>query len=511
MKIKLPIICIFISSVLIFDSCKKDYKGEAKVNVSSTLSLEQESQKTFSKILSKAIQSSEPLRKFLKTESLKQFDNDYDILYQLVRNEKVSDNKTFHEIMASYANSEKQLDSLESKLPLLTIFVPTLPNFNPQQWNITNEIPLVANSLVGVNNVELFDGSGKEEVIKPGEIPGFPVVVVKQNERVVLNKGNDISKRNTTNSIKSSSNNNLAFSFSDEAFNGLKNVNSKDGDIKMNRIATTGEIDPVNIAAYNSGDSWQRDYVYYGLTATNTKGEFKNNYSEFITSMKFLTPDALGMIADQDGDPKANQNYGHGGTINGQPIPPTMWTEGNFEFRITVLINSKNGLGNDITKVLSVKPTDLFDLQYDKVVDNKPFNLLVYHLKTITPKEYHPNVELVPWDLQNYGTAWKFIVYEYDNSQEITQSYENTTTFAANFEITNAVTQKVGLKFGSSATTSEKRTFNVKTTLTSDFLGEATLSFDQPIITSVSGTNYTTREITTGNVLSLGIEPKKVF
>lgn len=306
----------------------------------------------------------------------------------------------------------------------------------------------------------------------------------------------------------------MTFSFADNIFNNI-NKKTNANKLSINRQAGVNDIDPVNITAYNSGVEWQRDNVYYGLTPTKTKGAFINKFSEFITSFKFLTPEALGIIADQDGDPKANNQYDPQGRwkINNQPLPKTMWTEGNFEISITVLFNSKNGLGTQVTKMMTARPDELFTLNYTPVritVGGIPIGTSYYKLSSITPKEFHPNIELVPWDLENYGTGWKFIFYEIDNAQEITRTEENTTTYASNFEITNAVTEKVGLKFGGSTTNTQKSTFSVKTTLNSDFLGEATLTFDQPIITGFSNGIYSTREITTGNYLSISVEPKRI-
>ncbi|MGN8067880.1 hypothetical protein [Mucilaginibacter sp. SG564] len=505
--------CLFFISLI--QACKKDINQNQNppTSIVTENSATSKSQITFAKILAKAVKTDGALRAFLKEESLKQFDNDYDVLYLMIKDKKVNNTETVHEKLVHFANSKEELESIEIQLPLLTILIPTLPNFSPEKWNTNTEIPLVASAVSGQDQTSIYDDLGKEIIAKSNEIPGFPVLVVKQNERIVINTNSNSNLRaNTTASTGTTSlvaytSGNLNLSFADAAFDNIhKKVTSNR--LNINRTTDANGIDPINIAAYNSGNDWQRDYIYYGLTATNTRGEFRHNYSEFITSFKFLTPDALGKIADQDEDPKANAKYNQFGlTNNGVPYPKKPWTDGNFEFTITILLNSKNGIGNQITKILSVRPEELFDLKYSG--SGKVFEF--YILQSVTPKEYHPNVELVPWDLQNYGTAWKFIVYENDNSQEVNQSYENTTTFAANFEITSSVIEKVGLKFGATATTSDKRTFSVKTTLTSDFLGEATLTFDQPIITGFSNNAYSTREITTGNILSLGIEPKRVF
>lgn len=498
----------------VFVACKKEVSDEV-IPKTDNISSFVKAQTSFAKLLALAIKSDADLRNFIKQESLKQFDKDYDVLYQIVKDTEINNGETLRSKLLKFT-TVNTLDSIESELPLLTIYVPDLPNFNAEKWNSLTEVPLVAVANQDkANSVSLF---GDEEIkLQPTEIPGFPVIVIKNNERIqVKTKINSVASINNYISAGSRKLSNLSFEFIDKAFDGSI-PSAQNTSIRLNKLASIdgsisrttpspgsgliNSIDQINIDAYNSGVEWHRDFVYYGLTPNNSTGKLKNNYSEFITSFKFLNSNALGIIADQDGDPKPINTLWRG-------INSTSWTEGNFEIRITILINAKNGLGNELTKMMSVNPRDLFELKYQKLLGGLKYNLI-----GVTPKEYNPNIELLPWDLENYGTAWKFIFYEIDNAQEVINSFENTTTYATNFEISGTFSEKtkIGFKFGASATFVEKKTFSVKTTLTSDFLGEATLTFDQPIITGASGGNYITREITTGNLLSISVEPKRVF
>jgi len=523
---KKQIKCIALFLLLGVASCKKEnsfHENEQNFKFNERANFET----SFAKILAKAIKSDESLRNFIKTESLKQFDKDHDILYQLVKDKQVSAGKTLREKLLDFTTLE-ELDKIESQLPLLTIFVPTLPGFSPETWNHVSEIPLIAvNNTNGENFVNLYGGDDRVE-LKPNEVPGFPVIVIKQNERIRVKTGvNKLAA--TAQSVGSNAGSKISFEFTDKAFDGsipdvktnssqLLNSNKFAG-IKgaVSRTAPSpnlsnpNAIDQVNVDAYNSGSEWHRDYVYYGITPSSPNGKFRNYYSEFITSFKFLTPNALGLIADQDGDPKPYDGYIDGNIPGSGGRRTPGWFDGNFEFRITVLINSKNGVGNEYVRQISVNPRDLFDLQYKFIREIKVsvYRGNVYELETVIPKEYHPNVELIPWDLENYGTAWKFIFYEVDGTVEETKGYENTTTFAANFEINGGVKDKVGAKFGLTATSSEKRIYSVKTMLGSDYLGEAILTFDQPIIIGALNGSYATREITNGNVLSISVEPRR--
>lgn len=526
-KTKLKLFGAIVLSLVI--SCKKDLSNSQKdLEILQPKSKTVELQTSFAKILAKALSSEEDLRDFIRVESLKEFDRDNDILYHQIKDVEVSNGKSFRSKLLNYT-TEGELSKVESELPLLTIFVPTLPNFDPMDWNTKTEIPMIAvSNMDKIGSISIYDGKEKELKLNPKQIPGFPVLVIKQNERVVVKRSdnNKLAVKNNVIKSLSKSSTNYSYEFIDEAYNGslvdksikIKNSISlsKGNSGKISRIAPApnlsnrNAIDQVNVDAYNSGSEWHRDYVYYGITPSNPNGKFRNYYSEFITSFK-LSPNAIGIIADQDGDPKVNNAYVDGYLTTVPSNARTMWTDGNFEFRISVLINAKNGAGNEYVRQMSVSPYDLFDLQYEVVKEfNFPRNSKIYELRNIVSKEFHPNIELLPWDLENYGTAWKFIFYEVDGTQEEIKSYENTTTFATNFEINSGGDKtKVGFKFGASATTSEKRTYSIKTMLGSDNLAEAILTFDQPVIIGTSSNNYITREITNGNVLSISVEPRR--
>ena len=83
--------------------------------------------KKFAMALHKAMVQNVNLRRFLKEEAIKQFDGDYDILYNYIRDEKIGD-KTFREILLPFFEKESELSQIESTLGALTIFVPLNKN-----------------------------------------------------------------------------------------------------------------------------------------------------------------------------------------------------------------------------------------------------------------------------------------------------------------------------------------------------------------------------------------------
>ncbi|RPH34140.1 MAG: hypothetical protein EHM93_01940 [Bacteroidales bacterium] len=464
-------------ATILFSSCKKNESIEDKdIFVSNQT---ENLQIRFAKILAPALADNSELRSLIKSEALKMFDKDYDILYQLIKDKRVGE-KTVSEFLSSYANSKEEFDAIEENLPLLTIFIPTLPNFTPINWNTSTEIPKVAVCLLTSGDIPYYDKYRNQSIIHYGLIPGFPIIVIKQNERVLVGQ----TKHQKSSNLSGSKYN---FSFLDESFDGSK----------LDNTPTKGgyTTDPVNIEAYNLGMEWHRDYVYYGLTPTKVNGAYRNNYSEFITSFCMLSDSWLGKISDDSQDPFLKPSIAN--------LKTPFWTDGFFEFKITVLINSTNGMDKTLTKYFSAKGSDLATVTYVKMG-------FMYRVDKVIRKRYNPNLELIPWDLKNYGMAWKFIVSEYDPKIELSETKEVTTQYALNFNLD----LKIGLKFGAGGTRTEKTTFTYKTTKESDDLGEAILTFDQPIITGITtglgGKYYITREISTG-WCSLNIEPKRIY
>ena len=56
----------------------------------------------FSVALANVFCKSEASRKFIKEEALKQFDYEYDVLYMLVKDKIIENNKTFEELLLNY-------------------------------------------------------------------------------------------------------------------------------------------------------------------------------------------------------------------------------------------------------------------------------------------------------------------------------------------------------------------------------------------------------------------------
>lgn len=498
---------VAISFALSFVACKKEETRQSLPPAQVMPDPEDVYRIAFSKTLAKAVQEEPALRSFIKAEAVKLFDNDYDVLYQAVKDRKLSNGITLHETLLKYAGDADAFNRNIDNLPLLTIYVPELPNFSAERWDAQTQVPLVALAQRHKRDVSLFDGEGKEQMLAASYIPGFPVLVVKSNERVVLGSGSDAGRQQKP----YFSNARFAFSFLDDAFNGSlpktqTRKKTEDRGPSGERLAFA--MDTTLVTAYNSGVEWHRDYIYYGISPVNNIGKFTNRFSEFITSFRFTKPEHLGLVSDQDNDPKP--------VLSSFRRPA--WTDGRFEIRISAFINAKNAVGQELRKYFTATGPELFTLEYDstKLIGNT----WIYKYKQATPIAYNPNIELVPWDLEQYGSVWKFAVSEYDPSEEITRTVTNTTTYGANFEINVSTGEKlkIGGKFGASTTTTHTEVFQYKTTLGSEDLAEGVLDFRTPVITGtgviqilfINIPYFLTYEVSTGTV-SFSVEPKRIY
>lgn len=164
---------------------KDSQKETPKVKLSNT-----EIKKEFGAALAKVLKDSPAVRKLIKDEALKQIDFDYDVLYLLVKDEILSDNTTLEEQLLKYLDPEL-LTSVETQIPNLTVFVPKLPenSFSAELWDVNNEAPCVGIRTKETNDIPAFDSESKEYLIEAQYIPAYPIVVIKENERVFADDG----------------------------------------------------------------------------------------------------------------------------------------------------------------------------------------------------------------------------------------------------------------------------------------------------------------------------------
>ncbi|AKQ63143.1 hypothetical protein A176_000055 [Myxococcus hansupus] len=462
----------------------------------------------FGKAFASALADSPSLRKLIKDEALTKFDNDYDVLYHLIKERPLADGQTVRELLQGYFESAEHLSDVETELPLLTIFVPELPNnsFSADAWDTDTQIPVVGITSYKTNDVTLVDAKGEQHVIPADLVPGFPVVVIKENERVI-----PVTK-NTPDAIAKGrilqASGNLGFAFLADCFDGSRALTASAS--SLNPTPDPKLRDAWSI--YYDTDGWQRDYIYYNISPSQTRGPFSYAYQEHIRSFRMVgdPATAFSKIADQTGAPEvAGISQG---TNSG-------WMGGAFEFKVRVLLNAKNGLGQEYVTYFSALPGELFSLTYERY-PGIPGNFGFYKPRLTGLVTKSLSLPLFAWDLDDYASTIKIEVEEVDVTETILQSESRTVKFATNFGIDTTFESKVkmGLKFGSSLeetrTESTQRTY----TLGNDLLGSVIVNFADSVLTDATfmpdGNGgyvaaWMSREYSTG-WYSLRVEPTRV-
>lgn len=465
---------------MVLISCQNDLdenshfikNGESNVDVSEA------SIEVFSKILSKAVKSDCDLRNYIKKESLKKITMDYDVFYPLIKNEIIHSGLTFRDILLQYVENEDVFKEIEQKLPLLTIFIPKLPSgFNANIWNSKDEIPCVTTGRIVNDSIFYYQDGMTVFSTSSDLIPGFPVLVLKNNERIKRSEG--LTKASTAINYK--------YEFIDEVFNGI-NPPVK---TKTPAFSEKYKDEIFLINAYKemgaNGFRWQRDNIYYGFKKTDSiesRGAIDRSIVECLGRF-YLKPEAMNKIADQQGaDPMLKDDIVLVNTTATPQVSAAFWTDGQFEFKIDVLINNISGLGASITKYFFSDPNELFDMIYEPVAKDGEWRTY----RRIGVRESwgtYLGIDLVTWDLESNGFSWKFLISEIDDQQQETIKHSNTSEFAANF----SGGFKIGINFGASQKHNRTTEYTLVTFKNSDDLGSLELNFSDPIIVSQNPSN----------------------
>ena len=497
------LIGFFITSCSNQDGLEEAGSLQNAVVDNSTTQSSQTNYNLLGQALAGAMNESPAFRKLLKKEALKKFDKDYDILYHMIKDVSVSNDQTVRDLLVSHFENPADLERIEREEPLITLFIPKLPEFSAESWDIDSDIPKVAVYQKEEDDLIFYSNEGAESIEMPeGAVPAFPLIVLKLNERVVLSNSSIAGGRSLA--ISSDS---FSFSFIDDSFDGTRqdDGDEDDGNTEIERWTPTpnSKLRTAYSAYYWNTIQWQRDHIYYNLMPPNTtRGRLDSRYVETISTLAFrngIAPTtAYNRISDHSGDP---DRISGSTRWSGSRFP---WIEGNFEFVITVIRNGRSG-GSPLVKRFPVQAEELFNIQYTR---DSPWSQ--YYITNISLKAFRPNLEISTWDLQEYGMTWKYQVSEYDPIQSTTRSYTHTSEFANNFSLKAGLFEKVELNFGTTNKTVDTQTMTVSTDFGNDDLGELEVRFDAPVIfdnyNPGSGPIYGIRSYDTGWI-NMTIEP----
>ncbi len=474
-------------------------------------------------------------RELIKTESLKRFNKDTDVLYNLIKdqpfnggdeylrkfnkNSKVSNSPTLHDFLIPFFESEEELNKYENQLPLLTIFVPELPenSFSAQIWDTNNpeQIPDVALRLDNITYTPVIGRDNDNYLIAPEDVPSWAIVVLKDNERLITNT-DPLFASTQTRIIKGKDG--VEYKFSDNNFDPLVNSNKTTSSSKI-ASGFQGASDtsiPANlITAYNSfpndPNAWHRDYIYYGLTASNPNGPLNGNFREHIATFRVTgnTPqDAYNSIADAFNETKRDPALKADWQRRADGV--NAWTDGSFEFLIKCFYGAKaSNLGITVNKEFPVNPDALFEISWEQRRTGTAWWRRYYLRATITGTKTlntalpssGVRLEFPTWDLNDFSNQWKLTFHEKDATSTTTEKEVRSSKFNANFSLepSTGLLKKIGLKLGASLEKSESNEFTVLIQGGNDDLGEHIVNFrDYPLIKV--GNNYQLRKYNSANI-----------
>lgn len=484
-------------------------------------------QQDFSMILSKAVHDNKELRLFLKNEALRQFDYDNDVFYPFVKDQVVCGSETFRDILVKYSN-ESLLSEIEQTLPKLNILIPDwswLGCFSVNSWDATDSAPVVT-FIDGHEDVEVFE-NGKYIGNLPEEgFPDFPVLIIKSNERMTATpstKGDDIK-----------------YGFIDDAFNNIntkvKRVYSEetvDGIPDISNFVPGSEINYRVKKAFDyfsTGEKriYQRDYLYYNMTAENQQKPRYENIWETIYKFKFRTYDIEALTDDvfngknHDLDFEKALNHKEDYKKNDSAKSPAelrniFYAEGNLELVFLIAIPSKGGI-DTTEEAVSVSFKDVFAINYVNLRFRHKSGFgrdwYIYTLKpeAIVPRWCKVNLKIPRWDISTDSNTITITVTEIDETGTQEVEYSTSNKYASNFTSNlsgegevKGVKLKVGLGYNyndvEESGTKEKYTRNQSGI---DKLGQIKLEYLHPVILAKTTKNgiqgYEVNTHSSGNV-----------
>ncbi len=480
---------------------------DAKSNGSELTISETDAQKSFAKILSIAVAKDETLRTFLKNEAEKQYDKDYDVFYPFVKDKKVAEDKTLRDILVSYS-SENEMTAIENSLPLLTIMIPDLASFSAfsiKKWDTSDD--QVAVTYTKDNDNSLFFAEGDSLLSLPkGELPNFPFMVVKSNERM------KVVGKETTRSTNNSDMDTNKYDFVDSAFDGTKSCDTraKYSEYDEDNTETTPEekpylkekeLDKRCITAYKNFYTNKylidREYVYYGLSPDNKEnGKLDPNVREKLYKIRVAPKEYYNITDKQKGDDPhlKNEAYYKKGHPSDEQIAKDLWTDGAFEIVIQAYLGSSN-LAE--TKTISVTGSELFYISKFHVkkqhrtgfrsskwwYTTTPSNLVGKWVDVSSENIYLTGT----WDLSTSPVSVYVKFYEKDDGEikTITDSY--TVSYANKADLSaSGKYDKESFSIGFSNQVTSQKTFTISSQYKDedDDLGSLYLNFKDPIIVS---------------------------
>ena len=283
---------------------------------------------------------------------------------------------------------------------------------------------------------------------------------------------------------------------------------------------------------------YQRDYVYYDMTAKGQEKPRLDYVYEYIEKFRFVNfvpsalfddPDPRSNIFNADFDPdgfnKKDEHKKNKDPRTASYLRKFFKFEGKLDLQFLISIPSTGG-GSFVTqKTRSVSFSDVFvvdhaHLEYrHRTLFVRDLYIYTIDASCISPKWYDLRLELPAWDISQNSSTITFSVLEIDEKGSNEYTLFSKKTIAHNFKIEASgdmsstsdsfkTTLKVGLGYNYTNTSEESYTEKVTRSQGGvDELGKAELSYIKPVLlrkTSKNGVmGYDVYTISTGDVVMM--------
>ncbi|MBO4742177.1 MAG: hypothetical protein J5533_00950 [Bacteroidales bacterium] len=496
---------LIFSLVLLLSGCNKS-NYQPIIKDERNIATVEDAFTAFAQILSKAAYNEPALRKYIKEEALKQFDNDNDVFYQLVKDEPVDADRSFSDILRAYDDCNT-LSLIEQELPLLTILVPdwswvSEDCFSLNSWDTSSSDIMVSFDLQNGDH-RIFIAGQDCDTLPYGCFTDTPTLIIKNNERIVA----DIAVRGSES----------CFRFIDPAFDNTLSTKDHEETVIHVLNSATGPSAWVSktYLTQKVRDCYQqinsvpgaahRDYVYYGMTSTISSGYIDNTLKEAV--FRYNIKPAWDCYYESE-DISFNQLTGTAERSD-DDLRAFNWYDGHLE--VCFVVNA--GFENPLYCYDECTPSEAFLVT--KVKETRHYNWLgiltnrVYFITTdcLVPKWVYPSLKLFTWDIASIPAQYTVQVYEHDSGTTITNSTSQSWQFMTNLTTNTEVGgQYYGLTLKTSYGVSTSASYNVNVTTSKSYtdnddnLGSFVVQYINPIVTENATSGVKLHSYNTGKI-----------
>lgn len=436
--------------------------------------------------------------------------------------------KTLRSILAEY-DTDNLLPRIENELPLLNILVPDwsiIGGFCLDNWDTSDgDISVACKTSCGQ---PIYCGGEKIGELEPLQVPGFPTLIVKNNERVKVS-----SKAKTRAGV------NYEYEFLSDVFDARNYPKTRfDHQYYDREIATEDysnflpakDVSPEAIEAYNifkdNKYACHRDNIYYGMTNEIAQGRLNKRISEYVVRYRFESLESDFLFDDSNHDfTSGKTEYIRYVEIDDKTLVDNLAFDGDLEVYFHFLVETKSGVVKEVVKYQTVPFKTAFqlskvhvDFRHKTWICDRKW-VFTIDKKCFKPKWIVPSdLDLPKWDISSDSFIMNIKVYEYDTELQSKCTMTLMSSFAQNFSAD--AEGKIGnekesgeVKIGYGFSDKKDATSVVETTAKggSDDLGTALFYYTDPIILNSDTLNndsgYRVKEISTGFVKML-IMPK---